>query len=183
MPTGLTRFYGHGDLHFITCSCYDRRPLLGSPARRDLLLPVLEAVRQRYRFVVAAYVVMPEHFHLLVSEPDQGTLSTVMQALKLSFVQQLLGRSPNSGCASNPSSDDGSNHGCPISRAPFAREVGKAPVHIWQRRFYDFNVWTEHKRIEKLRYIHRNPVIRGLLTEPEQWNCERAQLVWYLANV
>jgi putative transposase len=40
---------------------------------------------------------------------------------------------------------------------------------IWQRRFYDFNVWTEHQRIEKLRYMHRNPVKRGLVVQPEQW--------------
>jgi hypothetical protein len=40
---------------------------------------------------------------------------------------------------------------------------------IWQRRFYDFNVWTERKRIEKLRYMHRNPVKRGLVAEPDQW--------------
>jgi len=40
---------------------------------------------------------------------------------------------------------------------------------IWQPRFYDFNVWTEHKRIEKLRYMHRNPVKRGLVEAPEQW--------------
>jgi hypothetical protein len=37
------------------------------------------------------------------------------------------------------------------------------------RRFYDFNVWTERKRTEKLRYMHRNPVKRGLVEEPEQW--------------
>jgi putative transposase len=43
------------------------------------------------------------------------------------------------------------------------------PVHIWQRRFYDFNVWSARKRIEKLRYMHRNPVQRGLVEEPEQW--------------
>jgi hypothetical protein len=43
------------------------------------------------------------------------------------------------------------------------------PHHVWERRFYDFNVWTERKRIEKLRYIHRNPVKRGLVEEPEQW--------------
>jgi hypothetical protein len=36
-------------------------------------------------------------------------------------------------------------------------------------RFYDFNVWTERKRIEKLRYMHRNPVKRELVAEPEQW--------------
>jgi putative transposase len=41
--------------------------------------------------------------------------------------------------------------------------------HVWQRRFYDFNVWSAHKRIERLRYMHRNPVKRGLVLEPEQW--------------
>ena len=44
-----------------------------------------------------------------------------------------------------------------------------SPQHIWQKRFYDFNVWTEHKRIEKLRYMHRNPVQRGLVASPELW--------------
>ncbi len=43
------------------------------------------------------------------------------------------------------------------------------PHHIWQARFYDFNLWTERKRIEKLRYMHRNPVQRGLVESPEQW--------------
>ena len=41
--------------------------------------------------------------------------------------------------------------------------------HVWQRRFYDFVVWNGHKRIEKLRYMHRNPVKRGLVLEPQQW--------------
>ena len=40
---------------------------------------------------------------------------------------------------------------------------------IWQRRFYDFNVWMERKRIEKLRYMHRNPVKRELVSQPEHW--------------
>jgi putative transposase len=39
--------------------------------------------------------------------------------------------------------------------------------HVWQRRFYDFVVWTKDKRVEKLRYMHRNPVKRGLVLEPE----------------
>ena len=43
------------------------------------------------------------------------------------------------------------------------------PEHVWQKRFYDFNVWSKHKRIEKLRYMHENPVRRGLVLEPEQW--------------
>jgi len=47
--------------------------------------------------------------------------------------------------------------------------TGNASSQIWQARFYDFNVWSAHKRVEKLRYIHRNPVKRGLVLEPEQW--------------
>ena len=41
--------------------------------------------------------------------------------------------------------------------------------HFWQPRYYDFNVWSEKKRIEKLRYIHRNPVRRELVKNPEDW--------------
>jgi len=44
-----------------------------------------------------------------------------------------------------------------------------APQHIWQKRFYDFNVWSARKRAEKLRYMHRNPVERGLVASPELW--------------
>src|ERR1035438_8856909 len=40
---------------------------------------------------------------------------------------------------------------------------------LWQPRYYDFNVWSEVKRIEKLRYLHRNPVKRGLVQSPEDW--------------
>ena len=42
MPWGLKRYYGTGSLHFITWSCYRRKPLLGNPVRRDLVLTVLE---------------------------------------------------------------------------------------------------------------------------------------------
>ena len=53
-----------------------------------------------------------------------------------------------------------------------ANPLWSAPVavgHVWQRRFYDFVVFTENKRVEKLRYMHRNPVQRGLVLEPQQW--------------
>ena len=77
MPSGLKRFYGANHLHYITCSCYRRRPLLATPRRRDAFLRVLEQVRQKYDFTVVGYVVMPEHFHLLISEPEQGDPSVV----------------------------------------------------------------------------------------------------------
>jgi putative transposase len=125
--------------------------LLGTPARRDLFLTVLEQVRRRYSFVLVGYVVMPEHIHLLISEPQERNPSTVMQALKLGFARRVLARKKR-----------GQN-------SAQGRLFEYAPQHVWQKRFYDFNVWSERKRIEKLRYMHRNPVKRGLVESPELW--------------
>ena len=93
MTRGLERWYGGHDLHFITCRCYQRRPELESGGRRDLFLRVLERARQKYRFVVAGYVVMPEHFHLLITEPEVGDPSVVMKVVKERFTK-LLHRQP-----------------------------------------------------------------------------------------
>ncbi|HEY1731596.1 MAG TPA: transposase [Terriglobales bacterium] len=149
MPWNLERWHGGHDLHFITSSCYRRQPLIGSVSRRDLFLTVLEQVRRRYEWVVIGYVVMPEHFHLLVSEPHQRPLSTAMQALKLGFARRVLAERKRL---------------CGPGRA---RE--RSPQHIWEARYYDFNVCNAQKRVEKLRYIHRNPVKRGLVAAPELW--------------
>jgi putative transposase len=145
MPTGLHRSYGSHDMHFITCSCFGRRPLLGDPELRTLLLKMIEDARQSFQFVVAAFVVMPEHFHLLVSEPERADLSQVMQVLKQRVARRALSGLRRSG--SNRPNEE----------------------HFWQRRFYDFNVWSAAKNAEKVHYIHQNPVRRGLVANPDQW--------------
>ena len=89
MTQGLYRFYGGNDIHFLTFSCYRRKSFLNVAARCDLFLQTLERVRRRYRLVVLGYVVMPEHVHLLVSEPQRETLSIAIQALKVGFVRSL----------------------------------------------------------------------------------------------
>jgi putative transposase len=152
MPSGLHRTYGAHHLHFITCSCYRRLPFLGSARARDRFLGILDETRQRFRFVIVGYVVMPEHIHLLVTEPEAGTPSMVMQVLKQRTARALLPKKKRK---------DPRQHGL----------VGDATSRraFWQARFYDFNVWTTKKRVEKLRYMHRNPVKRGLVEAPEQW--------------
>lgn len=136
--------------------------------RCDLFLGALERVRCRYRFVVMGYVVMPEHVHLLLSEPQRDTLSTAIQALKLSFVRMLA------GAAVPTSRKTGETWGIPFSDEDQAAQSRR----FWQTRFYDFNIWTEKKRIEKLRYIHRNPVRRGLVASPELWPWSSFRWYW-----
>jgi putative transposase len=82
MPKGLTRRYGLGHLHFIMCSCYRRLPLFASARAKNLFVKILGEVRDRHEFALVGYVVMPEHIHLLISEPVEGTPSTVIQVLK-----------------------------------------------------------------------------------------------------
>jgi putative transposase len=154
VPNKLHRYFGTGYLHFITTSCYQRLALPGKPQNRDLLLEVLERVRRRYRFVVIGYVVMPEHIHLLVGEPEHGNPSKVMQAIKQGFARRLL---PKLRAASDP-------------RQSRLWDTALDDGHVWQARFYDFVVFMENNRVEKLRYMHRNPVKPGLVLEPQQWS-------------
>jgi putative transposase len=137
MPWGLKRYQQTRQLHFITFSCYHRAPLLGTEQARYSFVDALERVRQWYGFYVVGYVVMPEHVHLLMSEPERGTLALVLQMAK-----QIVSRKLRPATRKEP---------------------------FWQPRYYDFNVWSERKRVEKLRYLHRNPVKRGLVASPEGW--------------
>ncbi len=84
MTRGLVRYQREGDFHFVTFSCFGRRSFLEAPASRDLFERALETMRVRDGFAVSGYVVMPEHVHLLVSEPKDLVLATALQALKLS---------------------------------------------------------------------------------------------------
>jgi len=163
----LHRYYNTHDLHFITSSCYHRQPELDSAWRRDLFLTILEEARCKYRFVVHGYVVMPEHFHLLITEPEVGDPSVVMKVLKERFTRKL--RTEGAPLIASFAMS-GIPEGAPLI-ASFAMSgiPRPEPAKIWQKRFYDFNVWTERKHVEKLRYIHRNPVKRGLVEKPEQW--------------
>ena len=103
---------------------------------------------------------MPEHFHLLMTEPEVGDLSVVMKVLKQRFARRLHS----------------------LRKRPPPTQIAlwdSTPNPVWQKRFYDFNVWTERKRIEKLRYMHRNPVKRGLVERPEQWRWSSFRSYYY----
>ncbi len=133
MVFALKRYQDVGDLHFVTFSCSRRRGYLRAPVDRDLFEDGLNRVRRRYEFEVVGYVIMPEHVHLLVSEPQIKSLGVALQALKLSVARR-------------------SQHG-----------------QFWQARYYDFNVYSDDKRFEKLDYMHWNPVKRGLVERMEDW--------------
>jgi putative transposase len=136
VPKGLIRYQQSTEFHFLTFSCYRRPPWLADGEGYSVFERELERVRRRYEFMPSGYVLMPEHVHLLVSEPRKAPLSLAIQILKQKSSRKL-----------------------------------KAPkeAQFWQRRYYDFNVWSHAKATEKLKYMHRNPVSRGLVETPAHW--------------
>lgn len=147
MPKGLRRRYGLQHLHFITCSCYRRLPLLSSARARNAFVKILSEVRDRYQFKLAGYVVMPQHIHLLISEPPRVSPSRVMQVLKQRVSRQLRRKSWKTVNLRQ-------------LRLPFRHPHDLLP-QFWQPRFYDFNVWSQRKFVEKLHYMHMNPLKSG----------------------
>ncbi len=135
MPWGLQRFQHTGHSHFVTFSCYHRWPLLTAVSAKRIFESALERVRRSFGMLVYAYVVMPEHVHLLVSEPERGTLAEALKSLKQVVSRRLIGESE----------------------------------HFWQKRYYDFNIRNDRQFMEKLGYIHHNPVKRGLCTHAGDW--------------
>jgi len=149
MPKGLRRYYGQDHLHYLTCSCYHRQPWLATADRRDLFSQILEEVRQRYGFVVVGLRGHAGAHSLADQRAWAGHALHGDAGGETALARRVLGKKKRS---------DGQGELWPDWEQ-----------HVWQRRFYDFNVWSAHKRIEKLRYMHRNPVKRGLVLEPEQW--------------
>lgn len=135
MPLRLTRFHVSGQSHFVTFGCYHRHTFLAAAENAIAFESALERVRASFDLCVYGYVVMPDHIHLLLSEPRIRTLADVLKSLKQGVSRRLIANAE----------------------------------HFWQKRYYDFNVRNEAQFCEKLRYIHRNPVQRGLCERPEDW--------------
>ena len=93
---------------------------------------------------------MPEHFHLLITEPEMSNPSVVMKVIKQRFARRV-------------------NR---LRKRPAPAEIAlrdSTPDPVWQKRFYDFNIWTGGKLTEKLEYMHMNPVKRNLVSHPKDW--------------
>jgi REP-associated tyrosine transposase len=135
MPWSLKRFHETGQTHFVTFSCYHRQPLLFDASAKRTLEAALEHVRRSFELRVYGYVVMPEHVHLLIGEPQRESLAVAIKSLKQRVSRKLIAEAQ----------------------------------HFWQKRYYDFNIRDHRQFVEKLRYIHRNPVQRDLCKRPEDW--------------
>lgn len=137
---------------FITFSCEQRLPLLQYPAIADLLVSALARMRSEFNLSLYAWVVMPEHVHLLVRPGADRSLTPALRSLKTSVARQVLFR-------------------WKTLDAPILEQLKTESGHrFWLKGGgFDRNIRDDAEFRRTVRYIHRNPVERGLVGEPEKW--------------
>lgn len=154
----LVRYDFPNNIHFVTTSCHGRLPLFNSDKVRTIFVQSVIKVRNKYRFKLFGYVIMPEHVHLLIRGRNDKTVSDIMREIKQTCgyhaLQSLKVQRRNS------------------TLEKLKRKIGgrkEQRYRFWKPRFYDFNVYSVKKFKEKLDYCHKNPVTRGLVNDPSEW--------------
>ncbi|MBI4962929.1 MAG: transposase [Desulfomonile tiedjei] len=144
-----------GHVHFVTFSCFKRRRLLDDDHAKSIVTGNLARQLAKRESRCFGFVVMPDHVHALLWFPSNGVLSDLIKWWKQrsSFeIKQLLeGRTQRYADAID-------------LRDP-----------VWQPRYYDFNVYSEEKLLEKLEYMHSNPVKAGFVDVPCDWEFSSAR--------
>jgi putative transposase len=158
----LRHFYGEGHYHYLTESVYRRARIFDSDRFKSKFVQTLDDLRAELGFKIFAYVLMPEHCHLLIWPSPAANPSQIMQKLSertANFILRNLRQ----------------HLSYPWCQKMLQRFELPATVHhhahyrVWNRRGYDMNIWSDKKQNEKIDYIHNNPVVRGLVAHPGDW--------------
>jgi putative transposase len=147
-----------GHAHFFTFSCSHRWPLLNRDRSRQWLVDAINTVRAKSNIEVWAYVIMPEHVHLLLMPREKSyDMSRVSAGIKFPVSRNAHQYLQEQGLTSW------------IDRLT-VRRGDKTVFQFWQPGTgYDENLWCDRSIQEVVDYIHANPVRRGLVTRPIDW--------------
>jgi putative transposase len=152
------RYNDPGDAHTLTFSCFQQRPFLSSERTCMWLIDALDSARRRHGFELWAYVIMPDHVHLLIwPRGDNYSISRILAAIKLPVTRRALAYVRKHQPESLHSMRD-------------AQPNGMVAHRFWQRGGgYDRNIVKPAVLHSTIEYIHANPVRRGLVTSPDEW--------------
>lgn len=140
-----------GGTYFITQVTYGRKPWLCDELPRQILRQAIQSVRKDYPFSIDGFVLLPDHFHLLMTLPEGDRhFSERMRRIK-TFVTRKIG------------------HLAQFQDEPTLSREKRGEKYIWQRRFWEHCIRDEQDFENHLQYIHYNPVKHKLCDRPEDW--------------
>lgn len=145
--TKLRHFDNLGTARFITFSCYRHLQGFQNHSTKDLFLKYLDAARDKHRFRLLGYVIMPDHVHLVIYPPDGMKLGLVIGEIKSKTAREHFARTIGPAQSAN----------------------AKAKRVFWNRKCYDHNCRTVETTLEKINYCHMNPVRAGLVNDQGEW--------------
>jgi putative transposase len=136
------RYYVPASAVFITQVVQDREPIFRDVKNINLLLKILNNVKELHPFVLLGYVFLADHFHLIVQPSGQSNFSDIMHSLKPNFTRE------------------------------YKRQLGlnsTQSMNFWQKRFWDHVIRDDRDLENHLHYIHFNPVKHGYTDDPKVW--------------
>jgi len=153
-------------VHFVTVNTIEKLNLFTDTKCREVFIQVLDELRNELKYKLLGYVIMLNHIHLLIQ----------LRVGSDSFEKKRVGSDsfePNKPEANSfePTRSDISyvvkriKEASARKRNTYLKRSGK----FWQKGFYDFNIYSEEKFVQKLNYIHNNPVQAGLINNPKDW--------------
>lgn len=164
MPSRLRRHDEYGHVHFLTISCCRRLQFFRYDSVKQVFVEGMQRTRNKLHIRWIAYVIMPEHVHLLVFPVPIGTETSIPISDVLQDLKQNVGRAGKAALRVIWSRQRS------LGTRPLDDWVlGDSPKPFWKTRGYDFNITTEQAFHTKLDYIHKNPITRGLVNHPEDW--------------
>ena len=149
-----------GEAHFLTFSCFNNRPFLTSDLARGWLCASIGRACALHDYALWGYVIMPEHVHLIVNpRNDRYQISEFLRSAKQSVTRKAIAYR---GASRKPESA--------WERFYDIQPNGEVHFRFWQRGGgHDRNINSPDEALEKLEYIHNNPVRRGLCDTPACW--------------
>jgi len=154
-PRHRKRYEVQRHARYLTFSCYGRLPLFKNDAIKHEFVEHLAAVREKLKYRLLAWVIMPEHVHLLlVPDLPECPVSVILRSLKQAFAQRIV------------------NRWVELNAPVLARITDTRGIRrFWQRGGgYDRNIFSYEELGEKIMYIHNNPVRRGLVDRADEWS-------------
>ncbi|HCU58273.1 MAG TPA: transposase [Anaerolineaceae bacterium] len=136
----IRRYYQSDQIVFITQTVENRLPLFTHPEYVSLLKQVWRKTKERYPFTMLAYVILPDHFHLLIQPNEKNNFSQILHSMKMSFT---------------------------LSHKRLLKV--DTPLKFWQKRFWDHIIRSEMDLENHILYTHFNPVKHGYVQDPNDW--------------
>ena len=178
----LIHFVGENACYFLTSTTHKRKPVFNNHQNAEILCNIIHNLRNREKMLLLGFVIMPEHFHLLIIPTSGMKVSWIMQEIKKGSARLInkdrfsraqgrarlpddLGSSmPVIGVVSDPDKEISGTLGRPRSR------VNK----VWMDEYYDYTIRNEADLVKHINYINYNPVKRGLVEAPEKYTWSSA---------